>query len=54
LLRFPDSILSQEKAKLLWNANSIARDYDKRITQVGVGFSDARKIIIVNFVFYHC
>jgi len=43
----PDNILPQEKVKLLWKANSIARDYDKRINQVGVGFSDTNKKIII-------
>ncbi len=43
----PDSILPQEKAKLLWRANSVARDYDKRINQVSVSFSDMNKKVII-------
>lgn len=43
----PDSITPQEKAKLLWKANSVAREYDKRITQVGASFSDINKKIII-------
>jgi TldD protein len=43
----PDNIVPQDKAKLLWKANSIAREYDKRINQVGVGFSDLNKKIII-------
>jgi TldD protein len=43
----PDSIIPQEKAKLLWKANSVAREYDKRINQVSVGFYDTNKKIII-------
>ncbi len=43
----PDSIIPQDKAKLLWKANSVAREYDKRINQVGVGFGDINKKIII-------
>jgi TldD protein len=43
----PDTIVPQDKAKLLWKANEIAREYDKRINQVGVGFSDINKKIII-------
>jgi len=43
----PDSIIPQDKAKLLWKGNEIARAYDKRINQVGVGFSDTNKKIII-------
>ena len=46
---FPDSIVPQDKARLLWKANSIAREYDKRINQVNVRFrDDNKKIIIAN------
>lgn len=43
----PDNIIPQDKAKLLWKANSVARKYDKRINQVGVGFYDTNKKIII-------
>jgi len=43
----PDSIVPQEKTKLLWKANAIAREYDKRINQVNVGFADTNKKIII-------
>jgi TldD protein len=43
----PDSIIPQEKAKLLWRGNEAARAYDKRINQVYVGFSDVNKKIII-------
>lgn len=43
----PDSIVPKEKAKLLWKANSVGREYDKRINQVNVGFSDVNKKIII-------
>jgi len=43
----PDSIVPQEKSKLLWKANAIAREYDKRINQVNVGFADTNKKIII-------
>ena len=43
----PDTIVPQDKAKLLWKANEIARQYDKRINQVGVSFSDINKKIII-------
>jgi len=43
----PDSIVPQDKARLLWKANSIGREYDKRISQVNVEFSDTNKKIII-------
>ncbi len=43
----PDSIVPQDKAKLLWRANSAGREYDKRISQVNVIFSDTNKKIII-------
>lgn len=43
----PDNIIPQDKAKLLWKANSVVRAYDKRITQVGASFSDTNKKIII-------
>ncbi len=43
----PDSIVPQDKAKLLWKANDVARGYEKRITQVSVSFSDTNKKIII-------
>lgn len=43
----PDSIVPKEKAKLLWEANSVARDYDKRINQVSTSFSDVNKKIMI-------
>jgi TldD protein len=43
----PDKIIPQDKSKLLWKANSVARAYDKRITQVGVSFGDINKKIII-------
>jgi len=43
----PDSIVPQDKAKLLWKANSIGREYDKKINQVNVSFSDTNKKIII-------
>lgn len=43
----PDSIVPGKKAELLRTANSYARAYDKRITQVGVGFSDVNKKITI-------
>jgi TldD protein len=43
----PDSIVPQDKAKLLWKANSVGREYDKRVNQVNVGFSDINKKIII-------
>jgi TldD protein len=45
----PDTIVPEEKAELLWRANSVGRDYDKRISQVSVQFRDrSKKIIIAN------
>jgi TldD protein len=45
----PETIAAKTKAELLVKANSVARAFDKRITQVGVGFSDTtKKILIVN------
>jgi TldD protein len=43
----PDSIIPQDKAKLLWKANSVVRAYDKRINQVNASFSDTNKRIII-------
>jgi len=43
----PDNIVPNKKAKLLWKANSVGREYDKRINQVNVGFSDTNKKIII-------
>lgn len=43
----PDSIVPEDKAKLLWKANSIGREYDKRVNQVNVGFYDTNKKIII-------
>ena len=43
----PDSIVPKKKAKLLWEANSVGRAYDKKINQVNVGFSDVNKKIII-------
>ena len=45
----PDSIVLQDKAKLLLNANSVGRECDKRINQVNMTFRDiTKKIIIAN------
>ena len=43
----PDSIVIQNKAKLLLKANSAGREYDKRINQVNVVFRDINKKIII-------
>jgi len=43
----PDSIVPQDKAKLLLKANSVGREYDKRINQVNVNFVDTNKKIII-------
>ena len=43
----PDSIASKEKAALLVKSNAVARAFDKRITQVGVGFTDVTKSILI-------
>ena len=43
----PDSVVPQNKAKLLWKANSVVRAYDKRITQVNASYSDTNKRIII-------
>ncbi len=43
----PDTIAAKEKAELLVKANAVARAFDKRITQVSVGFSDINKKIMV-------
>ena len=43
----PDNIIPQDKAKLLWKADSVARTFDNRITQVGASFSDTNKKIII-------
>jgi TldD protein len=45
----PETIAAKQKVDLLVKANSVARAHDKRITQVGVGFSDiSKKILIAN------
>lgn len=43
----PDTIIPEDKAKLLLKANSVGREYDKRISQVNVQFSDRNKKIII-------
>jgi TldD protein len=43
----PDTIVPQDKAKLLWKANSTGRGCDKRINQVNVSFSDTNKKITI-------
>lgn len=43
----PDTIIPKEKAKLLWKANTVGREYDKRINQVNIELSDINKKIIV-------
>jgi len=43
----PDSIASKAKVDLLIKANGTARAFDKRITQVGVGFGDTTKRILI-------
>ena len=43
----PDTIVPQEKAKLLMKANTVCREYDKRINQVNVSFTDSNKKIII-------
>jgi TldD protein len=43
----PDSIASKEKVALLTKANAVARAFDKRITEVGVGFYDINKNIMI-------
>jgi len=43
----PDTIASKEKVALLVKANAVARAHDKRITQVGVGFYDINKKILI-------
>jgi TldD protein len=43
----PDSIVPQDKTKLLWKANSIGREYDKRVNQVNVSCYDTNKKIII-------
>ena len=43
----PDTIASKEKAALLIKGNAVARAFDKRITQVGVGFYDINKRILI-------
>jgi TldD protein len=45
----PDSVVARDKIALLLKANAAARAFDKRITQVGVGFGDTtKKILIAN------
>jgi TldD protein len=45
----PESIASKAKVDLLVKANAVARAFDRRITQVGVGFADtSKKILIAN------
>jgi TldD protein len=41
----PDTIVPKQKAELLLRANAVARAFDPRINQVGVGFSDTNKNI---------
>lgn len=43
----PDTIAAKAKVELLTKANAVARAFDKRITQVGVGFSDTTKRILI-------
>ncbi|GAH03926.1 unnamed protein product, partial [marine sediment metagenome] len=43
----PDSIVPAEKAKLLWKANSTARNYNKSISQVYVSYSDSNTEITI-------
>jgi len=43
----PDTIAAKAKAELLIKANAAARAFDKRITQVGVGFYDNNKKIMI-------
>jgi TldD protein len=43
----PDTIAPKAKSELLIKANAVARAYDKRITQVGVGFYDVNKTILI-------
>jgi TldD protein len=43
----PDTVAAKQKAELLLKANSVARAFDKRITQFRAGFSDMTKKIIV-------
>jgi TldD protein len=43
----PDGIVPKDKAKFLWEANSAGREYDKRINQVNVSFTDSNKKIII-------
>ena len=44
----PESIVAQEKSKLLWKTNSVARSIDKRINQVSVNFRDINKKIVIS------
>jgi TldD protein len=45
----PDTIAAKAKVELLTKANAVARAFDKRIIQVGVGFNDTtKKILIAN------
>jgi len=43
----PDTIAPKSKVELLLRANTIARAFDKRITQVGIGFGDINKKILI-------
>lgn len=43
----PDTIVPQDKAKLLWKANSVGREYDEKVNQVYVSFADTNKKIII-------
>ncbi len=43
----PDTIAPKAKAELLVRANAVARAHDKRINQVGVGFYDINKKIMI-------
>jgi TldD protein len=43
----PETIASTAKVELLTKANAVARAFDKRITQVGVSFTDINKKIMI-------
>ena len=43
----PDTITPKAKAELLVKANAVARAHDKRIAQVGVGFYDVNKTMVL-------
>ena len=44
----PDTVAAKAKVDLLVKANATARAFDKRITQVGVGFGDTTKKILIS------